>query len=231
MMSSPKVAKNLGHHRLLIAYVLYISVQLRTERTKQVSKRQEEGGGDSSVGHSGRNKEQQQTRTIRIREKCSTSSRGKKQRNFGRKMMSPRLLLLPRQVATRLQQQVLSCARPQSTSSETSSSSVDDQQQELRVPPSQMPNMMDIGSRRIFNEEHDIFRESVRKFAREVLKPQQPAFEAAGMPTRKVWEEMGAQGLLGVGLPEEEGGSGGTFKHEAICIEEACYAQVRNSTC
>ncbi len=145
-------------------------------------------------------------------------------------MMSPRLLLLPRQVATRLQQQVLSCARPQSTSSETSSSSSSsEEQQELRVPPSQMPNMMDIGSRRIFNEEHDIFRESVRKFAREVLKPQQPAFEAAGMPTRQVWEEMGAQGLLGVGLPEEEGGSGGTFKHEAICIEEACYAQVRDS--
>ncbi len=144
--------------------------------------------------------------------------------------MSPRLLLLPRQVAARLQQQVLSSARPQSTSSETSSSS-SEEQQELRVPPSQMPNMMDIGSRRIFNEEHDIFRESVRKFAREVLKPQQPAFEAAGMPTRQVWEEMGAQGLLGVGLPEEEGGSGGTFKHEAICIEEACYAQVRDSTC
>jgi len=32
-----------------------------------------------------------------------------------------------------------------------------------RLPNFQMPNTMDIGSRRIFNEDHDIFRESVRR--------------------------------------------------------------------
>ncbi len=98
-------------------------------------------------------------------------------------------------------------------------------QQQLRMPPSQMSNMMDIGSRRIFNEDHDMFRESVRGWMRGVLAPQQAAFEEAGMPTRQVWEDMGAQGLLGLGLAEEEGGMGGTFRHEAIALEEACYAQ------
>ncbi len=96
----------------------------------------------------------------------------------------------------------------------------------LRPPPSQMSKMTDIGSRRIFGEEHDIFRESARRFARGVLAPQQQAFEDAGMPTREVWEEMGRQGLLGIGVAEEDGGMGGTFKHEAIAMEEACYAQV-----
>ncbi len=107
----------------------------------------------------------------------------------------------------------------------TSSSSVRMKSSEpLRPPPSQMSNMTDIGSRRIFNEEHDIFRESVRKFVRDVVQPQQQAFEDAGMPTRKVWEDIGSQGLLGLSIPESEGGMGGTFKHEVIGIEEGCYA-------
>jgi len=33
-----------------------------------------------------------------------------------------------------------------------------------RPPSFQMPNMMDIGARKIFNEDQDIFRESVRKW-------------------------------------------------------------------
>ncbi len=49
MMSSPKVAKNLGHHRLLIAYVLCkLSVQLRTER-KKTSFVGKKGGGRGTV--------------------------------------------------------------------------------------------------------------------------------------------------------------------------------------
>ena len=34
------------------------------------------------------------------------------------------------------------------------------------------PNMMDIGTRRIFNEEHDMFRQSVRRFFQEEVAPQ-----------------------------------------------------------
>jgi len=94
----------------------------------------------------------------------------------------------------------------------------------LRPPPSQMSNMMDIGSRRIFNEDHDIFRESARRWYRDVLAPQQLAFEEAGKPTREAWAAMGEQGLLGLSMPEEAGGHGGTFLDETIAIEEAIYA-------
>ena len=43
-----------------------------------------------------------------------------------------------------------------------------------------MSNMMDIGSRSIFDEDQDIFRSSVRKFMREELAPQHHKYEAQG---------------------------------------------------
>ena len=50
----------------------------------------------------------------------------------------------------------------------------------LRLPPCQMSNMMDIGSRSIFDEDQDIFRSSVRKFMRDELAPQHHKYEAQG---------------------------------------------------
>ena len=38
----------------------------------------------------------------------------------------------------------------------------------------------------------DMFREVVRKFLREQVAPQQPAFEEAGQPNREVWKALGA---------------------------------------
>jgi long-chain-acyl-CoA dehydrogenase len=82
-----------------------------------------------------------------------------------------------------------------------------------------------VGSRSIFNADHDLFRENVRKFMKEELAPQQAAFEEQGGPTTDIWEKLGAQGLLGVAIPEEAGGIGGTFLEEAIVQEEQAYAQ------
>ena len=50
----------------------------------------------------------------------------------------------------------------------------------LRLPPCQMPNMMDIGSRSIFDEDHDIFRSSVRRYMRDELAPNHKHYEAQG---------------------------------------------------
>ena len=87
-----------------------------------------------------------------------------------------------------------------------------------------MANLMDIGSRSIFNADHDMFRESVRRFMRDELAPQQEAFEKAGKPSAEAWRKLGQQGLLGVCVPAEVGGIGGTFKDEAIVLEEQAYA-------
>ena len=95
-----------------------------------------------------------------------------------------------------------------------------------RPAATQMKNMLDIGSRRIFSPEQDMFRESTRKFMRDVLAPQQAKFEEMGQPSREAWLAMGEQGLLGISTPAEVGGIGGTFIDEMIACEEMSYAFV-----
>ena len=57
----------------------------------------------------------------------------------------------------------------------------------------QSATMMDVGTRSIFTSEHDMFRESVRRFMKEKLEPMQVPFEEAGQPNKEIWLEMGAQ--------------------------------------
>jgi len=95
-----------------------------------------------------------------------------------------------------------------------------------RPANTQTKTMLDIGARSIFTPDHDMFRESVRKFMNDVLAPQQEAFEEAGQPTREAWLAMGSQGLLGVSTPAEVGGIGGTFIDETIVAEEMAYSWV-----
>jgi len=93
----------------------------------------------------------------------------------------------------------------------------------VRLSTAQMPSMLDIGSRNVFNADHDMFREHVRRFMKERLEPRQVDFEENGQPDREIWREMGAQGLLGVSIPAEVGGIGATFMEEAIVCEEMSY--------
>jgi len=95
-----------------------------------------------------------------------------------------------------------------------------------RPAAAQMPRMTDIGSRSLFTPDQDIFRESVRKFTADVLVPQQASFEEAGEPTREVWQAMGAHGLIGVNIPAEVGGIGGSFIDDMIVVEEMAFARV-----
>lgn len=87
-------------------------------------------------------------------------------------------------------------------------------------------NLMDIGTRRIFDKDQDIFRESVRRFVREEMAPAQASFEEKGQPSREMWQRMGDNGLLGILIPAEIGGIGGSFMEEAIVTEEMAYANV-----
>ncbi|XP_023320783.1 long-chain specific acyl-CoA dehydrogenase, mitochondrial [Eurytemora carolleeae] len=96
----------------------------------------------------------------------------------------------------------------------------------IRPAPAQMGKMTDIGSRKLFSTDQDMFRESVRKFMREELQPQQESFEDAGQPTRESWQAMGRQGLLGVNISADIGGIGGSFIDEMIVAEEQSYAFV-----
>ncbi|KAF0886450.1 ACADL protein, partial [Crocuta crocuta] len=84
--------------------------------------------------------------------------------------------------------------------------------------------LTDIGTRRIFSSEHDIFRESVRKFFQEEVIPYHEEWEKSGEVSRELWEKAGKQGLLGINIPEHQGGIGGDLYSAAIAWEEQAYS-------
>jgi len=86
------------------------------------------------------------------------------------------------------------------------------------------PNMTDIGLRSIYNEDHDMFREMVRKFFQDQIVPNHGKWEEAGEISRESWLQAGANGLLGCNTPEAHGGIGADFLHACIVMEEQSYA-------
>ena len=94
-----------------------------------------------------------------------------------------------------------------------------------RPEPWQMDNLTDIGSRKIFNEDHDILRESVRKFYNAVPISRKMKWEEQGFVDRDFWLEAGAQGLIGIEQPVEKGGWGGDFYSNCIQMEEQIYSK------
>ena len=87
---------------------------------------------------------------------------------------------------------------------------------------------MDIGSksmqlgipRTIFDEEHEIFRETVARFLKEEVLPVYDEWEEAGKTPREIWLRAGEVGLFGTSTAEEYGGIGGGFLFDAIVLEE-----------
>uniref|UniRef100_A0A8D0HAM8 Long-chain specific acyl-CoA dehydrogenase, mitochondrial n=1 Tax=Sphenodon punctatus TaxID=8508 RepID=A0A8D0HAM8_SPHPU len=93
----------------------------------------------------------------------------------------------------------------------------------VRFETSSAKTLMDIGTRRIFCSDHDIFRQSVRKFFQEEVIPHHAEWEKAGQVSRELWEKAGKQGLLGVNIAEEHGGIGGDLFSAAVVWEEQMY--------
>ncbi|XP_070447687.1 long-chain specific acyl-CoA dehydrogenase, mitochondrial isoform X3 [Equus przewalskii] len=62
---------------------------------------------------------------------------------------------------------------------------------EERLETPSAKKLTDIGIRRIFSSEHDIFRESVRKFFQEEVIPHHAEWEKAGEVSRELWEKAG----------------------------------------
>uniref|UniRef100_A0A2K6FYK9 Long-chain specific acyl-CoA dehydrogenase, mitochondrial n=1 Tax=Propithecus coquereli TaxID=379532 RepID=A0A2K6FYK9_PROCO len=95
---------------------------------------------------------------------------------------------------------------------------------EERLETPSAKKLTDIGIRRIFSSEHDIFRESVRKFFQEEVIPHHSEWEKAGEVNRELWEKAGKQGLLGVNIAERHGGIGGDLYSAAVVWEEQAYS-------
>jgi acyl-CoA dehydrogenase len=69
-------------------------------------------------------------------------------------------------------------------------------------------------------DETRIFRRTVRHFIETELAPQHARWAEQGYPDAGAWTKAGEIGLLLPDVPEDYGGGGGTFAHEAVVIEE-----------
>jgi acyl-CoA dehydrogenase len=76
------------------------------------------------------------------------------------------------------------------------------------------------------DDDLESFRSTVRRFVTEVLAPREPAWQAAHQVDAASWREVGEMGLLLCAVPDDYGGSGGTFAHDCVVFEELAYAGV-----
>ena len=69
-------------------------------------------------------------------------------------------------------------------------------------------------------EELSALRDMTRGFCEKEIAPNTERFIEQHHVDRELWTKAGEVGLLCMSIPEEYGGGGGTFAHEAILIEE-----------
>ena len=76
-------------------------------------------------------------------------------------------------------------------------------------------------ARNIYNEEHEMFKQTVREIVAKEIVPFNAQWEKDKMVSRESWLKMGEAGLLCMQAPEEYGGLGiKDFKYNAIVSEE-----------
>jgi len=74
--------------------------------------------------------------------------------------------------------------------------------------------------RTLFNEDHDMFRDAVRRFIEAEITPYHAQWEKDGLVSRELWLKAGANGLLCCNIPEEYGGPGADFLYNVVLHEE-----------
>ena len=93
-----------------------------------------------------------------------------------------------------------------------------------RPEPQVASNLLQIGTRRIFEHEHDQYRELCRRFYEKKVVPFHKQWEEDGQVPRELWQEAGAEGLLCVTVPPEFGGMGLDVRYAAVHWEEQSYS-------
>jgi len=71
-----------------------------------------------------------------------------------------------------------------------------------------------------FNEEHELFRSSLRDFLKKEVAPNIDSWEENRQTPKEIWKKMGDMGFLGLSYPEKYGGLGLDFFYDVIFTEE-----------
>jgi acyl-CoA dehydrogenase len=77
--------------------------------------------------------------------------------------------------------------------------------------------------RAIFEDEHEDFRESVRRWLTKEVAPRFDDWERDGIVPREMFAAAGSHGFIGTQVPEEHGGAGiDDFRFNVVLAEELC---------
>jgi alkylation response protein AidB-like acyl-CoA dehydrogenase len=84
--------------------------------------------------------------------------------------------------------------------------------------------------RDLYEPEHDMFRDSFRRFLDKEVVPRAEEFERDGIMDRAVFARAGAAGFLAMEVPEEYGGGGvKDFRYNSVIIEEVAETAIGGS--
>jgi alkylation response protein AidB-like acyl-CoA dehydrogenase len=84
--------------------------------------------------------------------------------------------------------------------------------------------------RPLFEDVHDDYRESFRRFLQAEVVPQHEQWQENHVVARDLFTKAGEHGFLGMAVDEEYGGSGvADWRFNAVLAEEAAYAVVQSS--
>jgi butyryl-CoA dehydrogenase/short/branched chain acyl-CoA dehydrogenase len=70
------------------------------------------------------------------------------------------------------------------------------------------------------SEDEKLFQSTVRKFARDEIRPYVREMDEAGVFRKDIIRQFFEMGLMGIEIPEEHGGQGGTFFQAILAVEE-----------
>lgn len=74
--------------------------------------------------------------------------------------------------------------------------------------------------RKLFTPDHEMWRDSVRRFMQEEVIPYHDKWEKEGSVPREIWKKAGEAGMLCCTVPEEFGGLGADYLYDVVVFEE-----------